>query len=158
MLVTTNVADLVGDLHAEELRGVADVLARYVALVRKAAEGKTLSPEDAVSAASCAYELRMPADRFDRDVATWRAVAELERQIAEDDANKPTREDHERERAKLAALEKAVVDQKLAMQKMTGFAHTRVARSTHRSELQKANPHLFGNGVLSPNEWAVVRH
>jgi len=41
--MATNVADLVLDRHANEMRGVADVLGRYVALVQKVADGKALS-------------------------------------------------------------------------------------------------------------------
>jgi hypothetical protein len=155
--MATNVADLVLDLHADEMRGVADVLGRYVALVQKVADGKTLTDDEAVSAASCAFELRLPADKFDRDVAAWRTAGELDRAIAHDEANAPTREDTERERAKLAELEKAVIEQKLAMRKMPAFAHMRAMRASQRNELHKANPHLFGNGVLSANEWAAVR-
>lgn len=157
-MTTTNVADLVFDLHADEMRGVSDVLGRYVALVKKVASGKTLTQEEAVSAASCVYELQLPADRFDRDVSTWRTVADLEQRIAHDEANKPTREDHERDKAKLLELQKAVEEQVLAMRRTVALGTERVTRITQRDEMKKANPHLFGNGVLSNNEWAAVRH
>lgn len=158
-MMTTNVADLVLDLHADEMRGVADVLGRYVALVRKAAEGAGLSAEEAVSAASCAFELQFPPDRFDRDVATWRAVAGLEARIVEDDeATATAREQSDAARAKLAELERAVVEQRQRMARSVGAAHERVTRRTQRDEMKKSNPHLFGNGVLSVNEWAAVRH
>lgn len=157
-MTTTSVADLVCDLHAEELRGVSDVLTRYVALVRKAAEGQVLSPDEAVSAASCAFELRLPPDRFDRDVATMRAVISLDARIVEDEGAVLTREDNDAERQRLAELEKAVVEQKLRMRRLVASAMERQNRRTERAQLAKANPHLFGNGVLNDNEWAAVRH
>jgi hypothetical protein len=157
-MMTTNVADLVCDLHAEELRGVSDVLTRYAALVRKAAEGQVLSPDEAVSAASCAFELRLPPDRFDRDVVTMRAVMALDARIVEDEGTVLTREDNDAERQRLAELEKAVVEQKLRMRRLMSGAMERQNRRTEREQLAKANPHLFGNYVLSDNEWAAVRH
>lgn len=155
--MTTSVADLVQDLHADEMRGVSDVLGRYAALVRKVAGGKTLTPDEVVSAASCVFELQLPADRFDRDVSTWRTVADLEQRIATDKASKPAREDNDRERAKLAALQKAVEEQLLAMRRTVALATERVTRETQCGEIKKTNPHLFGDGVLSPNEWATAR-
>ena len=155
--MTTSVADLVHDLHADEMRGVSDVLGRYVALVRKVAGGKTLTPDEVVSAASCVFELQLPADRFDRDVSTWQTVADLEQRIATDDASKPAREDNDRERAKLAALQKAVEEQLLAMRRTVALGTERVTRKTQCGEIRKSNPHLFGGGVLSHNEWATAR-
>ncbi|MEI7630333.1 MAG: hypothetical protein WCJ73_04195 [Actinomycetes bacterium] len=121
------------------------------------AGGNTLTPDEAVSAASCVFELQLPADRFDRDVSTWRTVADLEQRIATDKAGKPSREDNDRERAKLAALQKAVEEQLLAMRRTVGLATERVTCETQCGEIRKVNPHLFGNGVLSNNEWAAVR-
>lgn len=158
MTTTTSVAELMADMHGNELRGVADVLGRYVALVRKVAEGGTLTDDEAVTAASCAFELKLPPDRFDRDVATWRNVTAIDRQIADDEATKPTREDHERDRTKLAELQKAVEEHQLKMRRAAGHAHARATRITQRREMAQANPHLFGNGVLSNNEWAAVRN
>ena len=157
-MTTSSVADLMAEMHGDELRGVADVLGRYVALVAKVAGGKPLSDDEAVSAASCAFELKLPPDRFDRDVGTWRNVAAIDRQIDADEANKPTREDHERDRAKLAELQKAVEEHQLKMQRAAGHAHARATRITQRREMAQANPHLYGNGVLSDREWAAVRH
>lgn len=157
-MATTNVAGLVAEMHGDELRGVADVLGRYVDFVRKVADGKPLTDDEAVSAASCAFELQLPPDRFDRDVATWRGVAAMDRQIADDEANKPTAEDAIAEKAKLAALQKAVADQELKMRRSVSLAAARATRIAQRREMAKANPHLFGSGVLSVNEWAAVRH
>lgn len=157
-MTTNNVADLVSELHADEMRGVADVLARYQALVRKAATGK-LTADEAVAAASCAYELQLPFDRFDRDVATWRTVAGLEAQIVEDNKAKATsRQESDAARAKLAELERAVQEHRARMSRSLSFSHERVTRLTQCEEMKKANPHLYGNGVLSNNEWAAVRH
>lgn len=157
-MTTTNVADLISELHADEMRGVADVLARYAGLVRKAATG-TLSADEAVAAASCAYELQLPFDRFDRDVATWRAVAGLEAQIAVDNAAKATsRQESDAAKLRLAELERAVEEQRARMRRTLAVAHERVTRLTQCEEMKKANPHLYGNGVLSNNEWASVRH
>jgi lipocalin len=156
-MATTNVADLVLDFHAGEMRGVADVLDRYKALVAKVADGGTLTEEEAVTAASCAFELKLPPDRFDRDVGTWRNVAAMDRQIADNDANKPTADDQRAEREKLAALEKAVNDQRLKMRRDIALGMARVVTQTQRREMAQANPHLYGSGVLSANEWAAVR-
>ena len=156
-MATTNVADLVLDFHAGEMRGVADVLDRYKALVAKVADGGTLTEEEAVTAASCAFELKLPPDRFDRDVGTWRNVAAMDRQIADNDANKPTADDQRAEREKLAALEKAVNDQRLKMRRDISLGMARVVVQTQRREMAQANPHLYGSGVLSQNEWAAVR-
>jgi lipocalin len=156
-MATTNVADLVLDFHAGEMRGVADVLDRYKALVAKVADGGTLTEEEAVTAASCAFELKLPPDRFDRDVGTWRNIAAMDRQIADNDANKPTADDQRAEREKLAALEKAVNDQRLKMRRDISLGMARVVVQTQRREMAQANPHLYGSGVLSQNEWAAVR-
>jgi lipocalin len=157
-MTTTTVADLMADMHGNELRGVADVLARYVSLVRKVAEGGSLTDDEAVTAASCAYELKLPPDRFDRDVGTWRNVAAMDARIAEDEANKPTADDARAEREKLAALEKAVEEQRLKMRRDVALGMARVTMQTQRREMAQANPHLYGNGVLSDREWAAVRH
>jgi hypothetical protein len=157
-MTTTSVAYLMAEMHGDELRGVADVLGRYVALVRKVAEGKPLSDDEAVSAASCAFELKLPTDRFDRDVATWRTVADLDRLIAKDDATKPTADDFRAEKERLAELKKAVVEQELKMRRAVSLGMARATRVSQRNEFAKANPHLFGSGVLSSNEWAAVRH
>jgi hypothetical protein len=156
-MATTNVADLVLDFHAGEMRGVAEVLERYRGLVAKVADGGTLTEDEAVTAASCAFELKLPPDRFDRDVGTWRNIAAMDRQIAENEANKPTADDQRAERAKLAALEKAVNDQRLKMRRDISLGMARVVLQTQRREMAQANPHLFGSGVLSANEWAAVR-
>jgi hypothetical protein len=156
-MATTNVADLVLDFHAGEMRGVADVLDRYKALVAKVADGGTLTEEEAVTAASCAFELKLPPDRFDRDVGTWRNVAAMDRQIAANDTSKPTADDQRAEREKLAALEKAVNDQRLKMRRDISLGMARVVVQTQRREMAQANPHLYGSGVLSQNEWAAVR-
>ena len=157
-MATTNVADLVLDFHAGEMRGVADVLDRYKALVAKVAEGGTLTEDEAVTAASCAFELKLPPDRFDRDVGTWRNVAAMDAKIAENEANKPTADDMRAEREKLAALEKAVEEQRLKMRRDISLGMARVVVQTQRREMAQANPHLFGSGVLSDREWNAVRH
>jgi hypothetical protein len=159
-MTTTNVADLVCELHADELRGVSDVLARYVALVQKVASGKTLAADEAVSAASCAYELRLPPDRFDRDTAAVRAVMSLEAQIVEDEKVRATaRQDNENERQKLADLQRAVTEQQLRMRRMYSLAMERQTRRSQRDDLRKASPHLFvPAAALTDNQWAAVRH
>lgn len=158
-MTTTNVADLVCEMHAEELRGVSDVLARYVALVQKVAAGKTLAADEAASAAAAVFELRLPPDRFDRDVSAVRTVLDLDKRIAEDAKAMPTREANDAEREKLAALERAVVEQKLHMRRLTSLAMERQTRRAQREEMVKASPHLFRDAVtLTDNEWAAVRH
>jgi hypothetical protein len=158
-MTTTNVADLVCEMHAEELRGVSDVLARYVALVQKVAAGKTLAADEAASAAAAVFELRLPPDRFDRDVSAVRTVLDLDKRIAEDAKAMLTREANDAEREKLAALERAVVEQKLHMRRLTSFAMERQTRRAQREEMVKDNPHLFRDAVtLTDNEWAAVRH
>ncbi len=158
-MTTTKVADLVCELHAEELRGVSDVLARYVGLVQKVAGGKTLAADEAASAAATVFELRLPPDRFDRDVSALRTVLDLDKRISEDAKAMPTREVNDAEREKLAELERAVVEQKLRMRRSVGLAMERQTRRTQREELVAANPHLFRDAVtLTDNEWAAVRH
>ena len=156
--MATNVADLVCELHADEMRGVADVLARYRDLVRKAAAGP-LAADEAVAAATCAYELQLPPDRFDRDVAAWRQSVALEQQIRIDDAEAA------RNREKCAGfkqrLEELEIERRqtlMEQDRLVGQAHNRTERRTLQARIAKEHPHLFGNGVLTTNEWAAVRH
>jgi hypothetical protein len=159
MTTTTVVADLVCEMHAEELRGVSDVLSRYVGLVRKVADGKSLTADEAASAAAAVFELRLPPDRFDRDVSAMRTVLDLDKRIAEDANAVMSREANDAERDKLAQLERAVTEQKLRMRRFTSLAMERQTRRSHRDELVKASPHLFRDAVtLTDNEWTAVRH
>ena len=154
-----NVADLVCGMHADELRGVSEVMARYVRLVHKAATGKPLAGDEATVAASCAYELGFPPDRFDRDVATVKAEQTLAAQMEQDEVSKAqTRAVGDQHREKLKALEAEMRATRVAMQRMSGAAMERSARRTQHATLRAANPHLFKPAAtLTETEWKAVR-
>lgn len=157
-IIVNTVTDLVLDMHADEQRGISDILRKYVGLVEKAADGK-LTAEDKAAAAGYVFELKFPPDRFDRDVGTWRVVRSLDAEIAADEKTKPSAEDNLAAKEKLRELEAAVVEHRLQMQRAVSLAHGRVHKQTHRNSIAKENPHLFSaTGVLSANEWANARN
>lgn len=152
------VADLVKGLHDEAARGIVDVMARYTAMVHKAAAG-TLSHDEAVIAASIAYDMGLPADRFDRDVAVVKderaMVAQMERDKAAESQSRQRGEDY---RDKLKALEQEIRDTRVAMHRLSGDAMTRTQRRIDHARLHAENPHLFKPAdTLSDAEWKAVR-
>ena len=156
--MNANVAELVKGLQAEAQRGAAVMLERYAGLVMQAARVQ-LSAADAEQAANLAYDLELPPDRFDRDVAAVRQAEQLEEQIRLDDAEAA------RNREKCAGfkqrLEELEIERRqtlMEQDRLVGQAHNRTERRTLQARIAKEHPHLFGNGVLTSNEWAAVRH
>lgn len=153
-----NVAELVKGLHDEAARGMVDVMTRYTDIVRKAADG-TLTHDEAVSAASIAYEMGLPVDRFDRDVAVVKAERALVAQMKRDEAEKAaSKERGQAYREKLKALEDEHRETQMAMKRMTGEAMVRSQRKVDHARMLAANPHLFKPAdSLSDSEWQAVR-
>lgn len=153
-----SVAELVKDMQGEAARGMADVVSRYAALVSKAA-GASLTNDEAVMAASLAYELGLPADRFDRDVATMRAervlAAQIERDTVEREASRDKGDEY---RALLQELEMERRRTLAAMHALTGAAHNRTQRKVEHARILKTNPHLFNpTAGLTDAQWREVR-
>ena len=153
-----NVAELVKGLHNEAGRALVDVVGRYADLVRKAATGK-LSPDEAATAASIAYELGLPPERFDRDVAIVQAERKLAAVIEADEAAKTqTRAKGEEYRARITALEKELRELRAASQRISGEAMMRTNRKIDHAKMQSEHPHLFKPAdTLSDAEWKAVR-
>jgi hypothetical protein len=153
-----SVAELVKGLHDEAGRALVDVLGRYSALVRKAADDK-LSHDEAVAAASIAYEMGLPADRFDRDVGVVKAeralAAQMERDLV---AQGESRAKGAEFRALLKALEQEIRNTKVAMHRHGGEGMNRAQRRQDHARLIKEHPHLFKPAdTLSDSEWQAVR-
>lgn len=152
------VAELVKGMHDEAARGMVDVMNRYADMVRKAATGK-LTQDEAATAASIAYEMGLPADRFDRDVAVVKAERSLTTQIERDRADKSTHA--ERARAARARIDEFERELKLARavpHRLHGEAIARAERLQEQARMVAANPHLFkAADTLSDNEWKAVR-
>jgi hypothetical protein len=152
------VAELMKGMNDEAQRALADVLGRYVEMVRKAAESP-LSRADAVVAASIAYELGLTPERFDRDVATVKAEAVLAKQLELDaKAASTSRSDMDNDRAKLAALEKQVNEQRVVMQRRHVEALVRQERRVQHAKVLAESPHLFKPAdQLTSADWQEVR-
>ena len=152
------VAELVKGLHDEAGRALVDVLGRYADLVRKAAAGK-LSHDEAVAAASIAYEMGLPADRFDRDVGIVKAeralAAQMERDLV---AQAESRTKGAEFRAKLKTLEQEIRTTKVAMHRHSGEGMNRAQRRQDHAKLVKEHPHLFKPAdTLTDTDWKAVR-
>jgi len=152
------VAELIKGLHDEAGRGIVDVMTRYADLVRKAATG-TLAHDEAVAAASIAYELGMPVDRFDRDVAVVKRHAALEAQMESDAADMATHPERGRAaRARIDELEKALRLAQSVPHRLFAEAMARGQRREEQARTVAENPHLFKPAdTLSDNEWKAVR-
>jgi hypothetical protein len=153
-----SVAELVKGLHDEAGRAMVDVVGRYAELVRKAATGK-LSPDEAVAAASIAYEIGLSADRFDRDVGIVKAeralAAQMERDLV---AQAESRAHGAAFREKLKALDEEIRNTKLAMHRHAGEAMVRSQRRAEHVQMLGANPHLFKPAdTLSDADWKAAR-
>lgn len=152
------VAELVKGMHDEAARGMVDVMNRYAAMVRKAADGK-LSKAEALTAASIAYEMGLPADRFDRDVAVVKAERELIVQIEADDIEAAASRAKSAEfKARLAELEKAIRQTRMAARRSMGDALNRTQRKVDHATMRATNPHLFKPAdELTDTDWNEVR-
>ena len=152
------VAELVKGLHNEAGRALVDVVGRYADQVRKAATGK-LSPDEAATAASIAYELGLPPERFDRDVAIVQAERKLAAVIEADGAAKTqTLARGEEYRERITALEKEIRELRAASQRISGEAMMRTNRKIDHAKMQSEHPHLFKSAdTLSDAEWKAVR-
>jgi phage shock protein A len=153
-----SVAELVQGMHDEATRGMVDVLSRYTSLVHKAVAGK-MTQQEAVSAASIAYELGMPVDRFERDVATVKAERELVKQIEADEAAKDERtEQRETLRLRLKVLEQEIKETQQQIRRHPLESMVRASRVEDRNRLHATSPHLFkAADNLSDSEWQAVR-
>lgn len=158
-MTTASVAELVAEMHADEMRGIEDVRGRYLELVRKAASGKPLSPEEAKTAAACAFEMKLPADRFDTDAGIVRGEQSLAAMIERDKvakAESPAKGDAYR--ARLIAIEKERREIEAAMQRMQGEAILRSQRLVEHARMLKDNPHLFKPvDEITDADWKAVR-
>lgn len=152
------VAELVKGMHDEAARGMVDVMNRYADMVRKAATGK-LTQDEAATAASIAYEMGLPVNRFDRDVAIVKAERALVAQMERDEAEKAkSNERGQALRDKLKSLEDEHRETQKAMKRMTGEAMNRSQRKVDHAQMLAANPHLFKPADrLSDTEWQAVR-
>lgn len=153
-----SVAELVKGLHDEAGRAMADVMGRYADLVRKAAAGK-LKRDEAVAAASIAYEIGLPPDRFDRDVGIVEAERKLAAIIEADEAAKTqTRAKGDEYRARITAIEKELRELRAASQRISGEAIVRMNRKTEHAQMQARHPHLFKPvDQLTDADWKAVR-
>lgn len=153
-----SVAELVKDMQGEAARGMAEVLSRYAALVGKAAGGK-LTHDEAVMAASLAYEMGLPADRFDRDVAIMRAERVLAEQVERDAAEKEaSRAKGDEYRALLRELELEHRKTQAAIHGIAAQAMERTQRKVEHARILKTNPHLFNpTAGLTDAQWREVR-
>jgi hypothetical protein len=153
-----NVAELVKELHAEAHRGAAAMLERYVVFVKQAAKGQ-LSPADAEKAATLAYELELPADRFDRDTAAVRMEQDLCKQMdADADEAARSRQKGEELRARLLELEQQRRATLAAQHGLFGESHNRQQRRIEHARLLAESPHLFADpGMLTNAQWQAIR-
>lgn len=156
--MSPNVAELVNELHAEAHRGEAALLSRYVDLVQQAAKEK-LSPEAAAEAARLAYEMELPPDRFDRDLAVVKRRASLEAQIEADKAQAATdRAQREAARVRIKELEDAIKATRAVPYRLH---HEAMARQQRREQLAKTiaeHPHLFDEAAtLTGEQWNAIR-
>jgi len=153
-----SVAELVKGLHDEAGRALVDVLGRYADLVRKAAAGD-LAHDDAVAAASIAYEMGLPGDRFDRDVRIVRAERALATQMERDRvAEAESRAKGAEFRAMLKALEQEIRNTRVAMNRHGGEAMNRAQRRQDHAKLVNEHPHLFKPAdTLTDTDWKAVR-
>jgi hypothetical protein len=152
------VAELVKGMHDDAARGMVDVMNRYANIVRKAATG-TLTQDEAATAASIAYELGLPVDRFDRDVAVVKAERAMVAQIDADEASKDERaEQRESLRLRLKVLEQEVKETQQQIRRFPLESMVRASRVIEHAQLHTANPHLFkAADTLSDDEWKAVR-
>lgn len=152
------VAELIKGMHDEAARGMVDVMARYANLVRKAAAG-TLTHDEAATAAGIAYEMGLPADRFDRDVASVKAERALAaHMVADATAKAESRANHESHRARIKALHDEIRQAESAMARAQGESMMRAQRRADHARLLTENPHLFKPADrLSDTEWQAVR-
>jgi hypothetical protein len=157
--MSPNVAELVNELHAEAHRGEAALLRRYVELLKQAAKGK-LSPEAAAEAARLAYEMEMPADRFERDLVMVKQRVSLDAQIEADAADMATHP--ERGRAARDRIEELEQELKLARVVPHRLLAEAMLRQQRREELAKTiaeYPHLFADAAnLTEQQWRALRH
>lgn len=152
------VAELIKGMHDEAARGMVDVMARYANLVRKAAAG-TLTHDEAATAAGIAYEMGLPADRFDRDVASVKAERALAAQmVADATAKSESRAKHESHRERIRALRVEIRQAEAAMARAQGESMMRTQRRADHARLLAENPHLFkAADTLSETDWKAVR-
>jgi hypothetical protein len=157
--MTTNVAELVSNLHAEAERGSRALLGRYVEIVKQAAKGE-LSPTKAAEAAMLAYEMEMPPDRFDRDLAILKQQASLEAQIAADDKEAgQSRALSQAYKARLAELEHERREVAAAWQRMEGESAQRVANRAELERRKREHPHLFSDpSAITESQWNILKH
>jgi hypothetical protein len=157
--MTANVAELVNDLHAEAERGARALLARYVELVKQAAEHE-LKPVQASEAAMLAYEMELPADRFTRDLLVLQQQAALEAQIEADDREAGmSRAVAEGFKARLAELDRERRETVAAWQRMEGEAAQRVANRAELERRKREYPHLFADpATLTDGQWQALKH
>lgn len=156
--MSANVAELVKEMHAEAHRGAAAMLERYVALVKQAAKDK-LSPADAEQAAALAYDLELPADRFDRDVATARQEAALAKQLVIDEAEKARSREQLMDYKRL--LEELELERRKVLaeqQRAVSAGHERTDRKILHAQMLAGSPHLFGDAAtLTDAQWKAIR-
>lgn len=157
--MSPNVAELVNELHAEAHRGAASLLTRYVELLNQAAKGK-LSPEAAAEAARLAYEMEMPADRFERDLVIVKQRVSLEAQIeADNQAVAESRATGAAARARIDALEKELKAARLAARRLGMDAYGRQERRVQLARTTAEYPHLFADAAtLTDQQWRALRH
>jgi len=157
--MSPNVAELVNELHAEAHRGEAALLTRYVELLNQAAKGK-LSPEAAAEAARLAYEMEMPADRFERDLVIVKQRASLEAQIEADRKQAADfRERGDALRARIAELEKELKATRVKAGRISMEVHGRQQRREQLARTTAEHPHLFADAAaLTEQQWRALRH
>jgi hypothetical protein len=157
--MSLNVAELVNELHAEAHRGEAALLTRYVELLKQAAKGK-LSPEAAAEAARLAYEMEMPADRFERDLVIVKQRASLEAQIeADKQAAAESRAVLDAARARIDAAEKELKAATMAAKRLGVDAYARQERRQQLARTTAEYPHLFADAAnLTDQQWRALRH
>lgn len=157
--MSPNVTELVNNLHAEAHRGQAALLSRYVELVQQAAKDK-LSPEQAAEVARLAYEMELPPDRFDRDLAIVQGRASLEAQIQADEAQRATeRERAEAGQARIKQLEQELKEARFFPHTLFGEAMARQQRQEQVAKTIAEHPHLFADAAtLTAEQWNTIRN
>lgn len=156
--MTANVAELVNELHAEAHRGQAALLSRYVELVNKAAR-KPLPGDEAAEAARLAYEMELPADRFERDLAIVKQRQTLEQQIVADlQAQKSHRARSDAYKARVDELKQELQKTIGEWARMRGDVYGRQQRREQLTKTIAGHPHLFADAAsLTGEQWQALR-
>ncbi len=135
-------------VEAEQTEGM--VREKYVAAVRKAADGQKLAKADVEDAASAADLLGLDIESFDSDVEAMRRHDDLRQQLDTiADAGKSSSSEQQELRSELDALEKRVMEIRLRQRKLVAHAMMKGPLLQTLNDLRSAHRHIWPNGVTS---------